>query len=104
METTMKSGQGFTKDKAENKNKSVSSRWEQAEANRFGIIPILIVIIGCVGGLSAAFGAQGDPLKLSLVAFPTIIALALMLAVAPMRLVLYVSIIAIILDLIALAI
>ncbi len=104
METTMKSNQRFTKEKTERKTNSVSGIWEQAESSRFGIIPILIVVIGCIGGLAAAFGAHGDPFRLSLVAFPTIIALALMLAVAPMRLIVYVSTLAIVLDLVALVI
>lgn len=76
--------------------------WSNVEFNRFGIIPILLVVISCVGGIAAAFGAQADVLRLSLISFPTIIALALVLGVAPMKVIVYVSVIALILDLLVL--
>ncbi len=79
--------------------KPVSHLWESLEFNRFGIIAILVVILGCIGGMAASFGALDNLFKLSLIAFPTIIALALILAVSPMRVIVYVSAIALALDL-----
>lgn len=76
--------------------------WKKAEFNRFGIIPVLLLFVGCIGGLAASYGAGESTIRLAMVAFPSIIALALILAVAPMRLVLVSSIIAILLDLIVL--
>jgi hypothetical protein len=102
METTMKSNHGIASKKTEKKEKAVSPIWQQAETRRFAIISMLLTVLGCIGGIAAAFGAHGDPFRLSLVAFPTIIALALTLAVAPMRLIIYVSAIAISLDLVVL--
>jgi hypothetical protein len=76
----------------------LSNLFNDAEKNRFGVIPILIVIIACIGGIAAAFGAGNNTFKLGLVIFPTIIALALTLAVAPMHSILWVSALALVLD------
>jgi hypothetical protein len=76
-----------------------SEFWKKAEFNRFGIIPMLLVFIVCMGGIATAYGAGSDTMKLSMIVFPTIISLALVLAVAPMRLIIWASSIAVILDL-----
>ncbi|MBC7694519.1 MAG: hypothetical protein H7141_03640 [Burkholderiales bacterium] len=81
---------------------TASAFWDTIEFNRFGIISMLVVILGCIGGIAAAYGAQDNALKIALIAFPTIISLALVLAVAPMRAIIYLSSVAIILDLIIL--
>jgi hypothetical protein len=73
--------------------------WMQAERYRFGIIPVVILLMGCVSGLAVAFGAKGNPFQLALVVVPSVLTLALILAVAPMRLIIYVTAIAIVLDL-----
>ncbi len=80
----------------------ISDFWNNAEFNRFGIIPMLLAFIACTGGFATAFGAYSDTLRLSMVVFPTMIALALMLAVAPMKAIIYASTFAIILDLLIL--
>jgi hypothetical protein len=73
--------------------------WKNAEFNRFGIIPVALLLVACIGGFAASYGAGSSAFRLGMVAFPSIIALALMLAVAPMRLIFWSSAIAIILDL-----
>lgn len=83
-------------------NTSLNAFWSKIEFSRFGIISMLVIIIGCIGGIAAAFGADGSIAQLAMVAFPTIISLALVLAVAPMRVILFVSSLAVILDLIVL--
>ena len=103
METTIKSNQTKTSVRSKKETTSSTSEfWKSVEFNRFGIIPILLVIIACTGGFATAFGAHSDTLRLAIVVFPTMISLALMLAVAPMKAILYVSSIAIILDLLIL--
>ena len=77
---------------------SMSKFWENAEFNRFGIISMAILFIGCIGGFAASFGANGDFIKLGMIVFPTIIALALILAVSPMKLIIYVCSLAILMD------
>jgi hypothetical protein len=81
-----------------------SEFWKRAEFNRFGIIPMLLVFLVCMGGIATAYGAGSDTMLLSLVVFPTIIGLALVLAVAPMRYIIWVSAIAVLLDLVVLLI
>ena len=101
METTIKSTASKTGLHSQTINTS-SPFWEKLEFNRYGIIAMLILIIGCMGGIAASFGADGNALKISAVAFPTVIALSLMLAVSPMRMIVYVSGLAILLDFIVL--
>lgn len=84
--------------KATSKN-SNASFWQNAERYRFAIMPMLLVIIGCLGGIAAAYGAQSDALKLAIISIPAAISLALTLALSPMRVIFYVSIIAVLLDL-----
>ena len=91
----------YAKERA-NKNQN-SKFWDDVEFSRYGIISILVLIVGCCGGIAASFGANADILQLALVAFPSIISLALILAVAPMRVIVYASVIAIILDIIVIA-
>lgn len=97
MEATIKT-QTFVSHKETSKTNN-NSFWNNVEFSRFGIISMLVIIIGCVGGFAASFGANGDLLKLSMVAFPTIITLAMVLAVAPMRTILYLSALCLIFDL-----
>lgn len=79
--------------------KSLNNFWKDAEFNRFGIIPVLLLLVACIGGFAASYGAGVSAFRLGMVAFPSIIALALMLAVAPMRLIFWSTATAIILDL-----
>ena len=102
METTLKNPATAIAQTAP--EKEATGFWATMEFNRFGILPILLLIIGCVGGIAAGFGAFDDLLRISLVAFPTIISLALVLAVAPMRVVFFSAAVALICDVIALAI
>jgi hypothetical protein len=95
METTIKS----THNNASfQENKTLSGMWNAMEFSRFGIISILVVLIGCIGGIAASFGAGDNLLKLAMIAFPSIISLALILAVAPMRVIFYMALIAFTMD------
>lgn len=103
METAIKSKHTHNSSSAEKTTSNkVMAFWEILEFNRFGIISMLVVILGCVGGMAASFGAGDDALKLAIIAYPTIISLSLILAGAKMRAIIYVSVIAVILDLIVL--
>lgn len=102
METTISSSQSKTTTTTTTNSSAkseLSDFWKQVEFNRFGIISMLILVIGCVGGFAASFGTDGNIFMLALIAFPTIISLALILAVAPMRAIVYLCSIAVILDL-----
>ena len=58
---------------------------EWIEFNRFGIIAVIILINGCLGGLTMGLGAVLHTATLILVVVPTMLTLSLLLAVAPMR-------------------
>ena len=80
-------------------HKNSFSAWlQEAESARFAIIPILLVVIVCLGGVATAFGAASDTFQLALIVFPTITALAFTLAVAPMKLIFWVSAISVLCD------
>lgn len=60
-----------------------------AEENRFGIISMLLIFIGCLGGLTLSFGGLHNDLILIGLIITTMGTLSLMLAVQPMRYVIY---------------
>jgi hypothetical protein len=57
----------------------------ESEYNRFGLIPILILLVGCLGGITVGMGAIKDTWALILVVLPTMLTLSLLLAVSPMK-------------------
>jgi len=58
---------------------------ENAEFNRFGIISIVLTLVGCLGGIAVGMGAIKYYMTLTLVVVPTMATLSLLIAVAPMR-------------------
>jgi hypothetical protein len=72
----------------------------EMEFNRFGFISVIILIVGCLGGLTVGMGAIENTLALIAVLIPTMITLSLLLAVAPMRWILTFATTSVILDLI----
>lgn len=103
MSTTVKSHiPQFTVPVEKTKTESTAKQrdfWARAEFNRFGIVPMLLIFVVCISGIAAGLGAPGNAFQLSVVAFPTAVALSLVLAVAPMRAIVYSSAIAVFLDL-----
>lgn len=69
------------------------------EETRFGLVPILITIVACMGGFAAAFGTNTyEVMRLALIVFPTMAVLTLILAVMPMKYIVYVSAVAVAID------
>jgi hypothetical protein len=82
-----------------NQNKS----WEEdAEFNRFGLISVILLIVGCLGGITVGMGAIDYIWSLILVIIPTMTTLSLLLAVAPMRYIFYATTVSIVIDIILL--
>jgi hypothetical protein len=101
METIIKSHRvkiAVTTANAEIRTSSAAGFWQRIEFMRFGIIPMLLVVVACMGGIAAAFGAKDDAVKLGLIAFPTILTLAFTLAVAPMRVIVWSGIISVLIQ------
>ena len=68
------------------------------EFNRFGLICIVIILIGCFGGIAIGQGAIENTFALAAVIIPTMGTLSLLLAVAPMKQILIGSAICMIID------
>ncbi len=58
---------------------------KESEFNRFGLISIILLIVGCFGGVAVGLGAIKYIPTLILVVVPTMTTLSLLLAVAPMK-------------------
>jgi hypothetical protein len=81
-------------------NTGMKGLFEKAEFNRFGIICVVLTIVGCLGGIAIGLGAIEKYFTLTLVVVPTMATLSLLIAVAPMRSILIVASICLIIDLI----
>lgn len=83
---------------AVSRQKSESTLWKKAEEARYGIIPLLLTLVACLGGVAAAFGVGDSVAQLSMVVFPTMMCLSFILAVGPMKLIMWSGLVAVILD------
>lgn len=80
-----------------------NSAWEKdAEFNRFGLISMVLLIVGCLGGITVGMGAIDYTWSLIAVVIPTMTTLSLLLAVAPMRYIFYATTASILIDIILL--
>ena len=74
------------------------------DMNRYGIISMLLLIVGCLGGIAVGLGGMESVIQLIFLVIPTMTALALILAIAPMKYIVYSSIIAVTIDIVILLI
>lgn len=86
-----------------------SGFWDQffdggAEHNRYAIISAVLLIVGCLGGLTVGFGAIDHLYQLFLIIIPTMTTLSLLLAVAPLRYILNLAVLTIFIDIVFLLI
>lgn len=75
-----------------------------AEFNRYSIISGVLLIVGCLGGLTVGLGAIDHTLQLIFVVVPTMATLSLLLALAPMKQILWLAAITVIIDIIIMSI
>lgn len=75
-----------------------------AEFNRYSIISGVLLVVGCLGGLTVGLGAIDHTYQLILVVIPTMTTLSLLLALAPMKQLLGAATITVFIDLIILLI
>lgn len=85
-----------------NANASIWNKFlgEDLEVNRFGIISVVLLVIGCLGGITVGLGAVHHTWQLFLVVLPTMITLSLLIAVAPLKQILNFAVLAILIDVI----
>jgi hypothetical protein len=81
-----------------NTQKHTTDLDKRLEANRHGLICMIILIVGCMGGVATGFRAVENVLLLSIVVIPTMTTLSLLLAVAPMKWILRAAVITVLVD------
>ncbi len=69
-----------------------------SEFNRFGLITVILTIVGCLGGIAVGMGAINSVVTLTAVIVPTMLTLSLLLAVAPMRYIFIAASLSILID------
>jgi hypothetical protein len=74
--------------------------YKGTEFNRFGLISLVILIIGCLGGIAVGLGAIESILSLSLILIPTMLTLSLLLSVSPMKWIINSASVCVIIDVI----
>ena len=62
-----------------------------SETNRYGIISLLLIAVGCLGGVGVFTGGMENTAELIILVSTTMLALSMILAVAPMKAILYTS-------------
>jgi hypothetical protein len=70
-----------------------------SEFNRFGLICIILTIVGCLGGTAVGLGAINNVVALTVVIVPTMATLSLLLSVSPMRWIMTAGIVSVSIDL-----
>ncbi|MFT6244962.1 MAG: hypothetical protein ACJA0U_000002 [Salibacteraceae bacterium] len=58
---------------------------KNTEFNRFGLISLILMIVGITGGIAVGMGAVQSTIALILIIIPTMTTLSLLLAVSPMK-------------------
>jgi len=78
---------------------SLSEKEQEMYFNRYGVISVVLLIVGCLGGITVWAGAIESAFALSLVVVPTMTTLSLLLAVAPMKWILKLTYVSVGIDL-----
>jgi hypothetical protein len=77
---------------------SQSNFYNNLEFNRFGWTPIILTVVGCLGGLTVGMGALQNTAALIVVVIPTMVTLSFLLAVSPMKWILNAAIVSVLID------
>ena len=105
METTILS-QKYSKNVAVAEAKTATANklnefWSNLEYNRFGLVPVLIVVVACIGGIAGAFAIQMSPIRLATVVLSTGLTEAFILGMLPMRTIFITAVISVLISMIA---
>ncbi len=73
--------------------------WETLERDRFGMTPLFLVLAACLGGFAAAVSLKYSLVILSIVGLTTGMVEVLLIAVAPMRVIFWFLVVAVLIDL-----
>lgn len=98
MNTTIANQRVLT-DTVTKKQKAETLTWKKAEEARFGILPLILLAVTCLSGIAMAFGTGNEVFQMITVTVPAMATLSFILAVAPMPLIIWSAVIAILADL-----
>lgn len=73
---------------------------DNLEENRLGIISVVLLVTGCLGGITVGLGAIHHTWQLFLVVLPTMLTLSFLIAVGPLKTILNLAVITVIIDII----
>ncbi len=76
---------GVLNTKFEKKKAMFDKMLTEMEFNRFGWIAIILLVVGCLGGLTVGMGALQSTFALIVILIPTMMTLSFLLSVAPMK-------------------
>ena len=105
METTLNSAISYQGPSATVKTVGRTSRinltafWDRLERDRFGMTPVFLVLAACLGGFAAAVTVQYSIVMLCIVGLVTGLDEVMLIAVAPMRIIFWFLVAAVLLDL-----
>jgi hypothetical protein len=68
------------------------------EINRYAVISAVLLIVGCMGGLTVGYGAINHTWQLIVVIIPTMTTLSLLLAVSPVKWILNMAVISVLIN------
>jgi len=83
---------------------NILTRLENAEFDRFSIISVGFLLIGIVGGITVGMFARDHLWQIGIIAGLTMLSLSLMLAVAPMKWIVRSTVLALLVDVLFMAI
>jgi len=102
METTFNSSIAFKAPVTLAKTKSrtnMTAFLETLERDRFGMTPVFLVLAACLGGFAAAVTVQYSIMMLCIVGLATGLVEVMLIAVAPMRIIFWFLVAAVLIDL-----
>lgn len=70
------------------------------EHNRYAIISAVLLIVGCTGGLAVGSGGMNHVWQLILLVIPTMTTLSMLLAVAPVKMILNTATVSVLISII----
>ena len=68
------------------------------ELNRYAIISAVLLVVGCLGGLTVGYGAINHTWQLIVVVIPTLTTLSLLLAVSPLKWILNMAVLSVLIN------
>jgi len=68
------------------------------ELNRYAIISAVLLVVGCLGGLTVGYGAINHTWQLIVVVIPTMATLSLLLAVSPLKWILNMAVLSVLIN------